>query len=233
MGITAMMLARPVSNLIQSVSGDVGGSSTIYTITLPKPSTKGSTIIVGSWFKAPATFTSLIDSASQSYTPVGTALLVGTQYYLQLYYFRNSVAGVTTITQTISDINAQSLCVAEESNLVTSGSILDATAVQVSANQTIPSTTFTSGAMATSTKPSLVLYGLYGSEDSSNQAVVAGAGWTIIQNEAFTADGDNTVLLRRRVDAVGAYAVSGTCTAVANANGQGTLVAAFVPQAGM
>jgi hypothetical protein len=203
-----------------------GGTTNTTVLTLPQASKKGSTIVVPFTHKTSGgqTLVSVIDSAAQTYVS-GMTPVVEEGYTTELYYFQNTVAGVTSITITCTGNPPTLAFAAEEGAIVTSGSIFDATAVPKSSFNLTPSTTFTTGNMVTSTTPQLVVYG-YAFTGYGNYFSTLSGNWTVVGIQQNIPDGDSSILGRMVVNAVGAYAFTG---AIASQNVDGEMVFALRP----
>lgn len=205
---------------------NTGGTSATTVVTL-SATTKNSTIIVPFVYRTDqGTFSSIKDSTGVTYS-VAITPITGSPYAIGLAYRQNAPAGITSVTLTCTGgTPVAGVWTAEESGVVTSGGPLDATAIPVGQVQVSP-TSWSSGNMAASTSPNLVLYGFSFNGNGTNVGFSAGASWTAVgTHQPLLGDGDDTFLERRVVSAAGVYAATGSVTTTSTQ--QLTLVAAFV-----
>jgi hypothetical protein len=205
---------------IQAIAGDNSPSTTGTTLalTLPSNSTAGSAIFVCTFG---GSTTGVADDKSQTYTKAGS---VGS--FVDLWYFLNSVVGVSVITVTSSGAPMIGFA-AEESGVLTSLAEDKYAAPVVQAGVTA----FTSGVTGTTIQATEVLYGVHASNTGLGLTWTPGSGWAAITGTNITGgkhshsvDGDELYMQRRAVSATGTYESDGT---VSSANNIGSLIVTF------
>src|ERR1700694_1930421 len=155
-----------------NLAGSSGGGSSGFNITYPSGTTAGTTLVLPIlWKNSNGVVTGVTDDQSQTWTSGITAITMG-NYKVGFWYFQNTAASASVIHVATSAPCNHCTWLAEESGIATSGSVFDSTAVPVGQLQTAV-TSFSSGAMTSSTQANLVLYGFSASQTSANVSYAA------------------------------------------------------------
>lgn len=202
-----------------------GGASNTGQVTCSATGAGNFYLVYFAWKTAQGvSLTNVTDNQSQTLQQLNAPIVQGGTT-INGYYMQNTAAGVTAVNFKLSSTTTSiyGIWIAEESGIVTSGSPFDTTAQPTGQNQAAV-TSFTSGAMTSSTQANLVLYGWSFSGTSTNVSYAAtGTLSQLGTHQNIPTDGDDTMLMRGQVSATGSYAATGTCTSATCA----TMVAAL------
>ena len=185
------------------------GSATSVT-TASRASTTGSAIVCGGVWSATATFSSLTDSASNTWTQIGTELTTANRD--SRFYYCQNCTGSATHTFTLATTASTSIVLAcvELLNVLTSG-VFD-----LGDQGEDAATPFASPAITT-TAANEVLVGWTGIDDTATATIAETTGFTV-QEEFDGSVGIPAALMTRIVTSTGSYNFSYTRTGTTTTN---------------